>query len=176
MFIRLWDGQRKDGGVTNKYMDRNEPPSPFPLCVAIINGRCSRWCPFFHGLCITSDTPPVRHDLSQGDQTPHLISWPLRHSPCLFPASPSSCLSHWPWLCLSFSPVSARAPRVIISTRKSNVECQLPPSSLTHSHSSHSVRRTTTRSGERNPHVISKSQSLVKCITCFFRYTGDHRS
>ncbi len=113
IFIEYWDGQRKDGGVTNKYIDVNEPLSPFPLCVAIMNAQCSWRCPFFRGLYIRPDTPPVRPDLSWGDQTPHFISWPLLRSPCLFL---STLLSLPLALALPvFFSVSAGAPWVIIS-------------------------------------------------------------
>lgn len=127
--------------MTNKYIDHNELLSPFPLCVAIMNTQCSRWCPFFHRLYIRSDTLPVKPDLSWGDQTPHFISWPLLHSPCL---SLSNLLSLPLALALLvFFSVSARVLWVIISTHKSNVECQLPLSSLTHL---------------RIPHILSVGQ------------------
>lgn len=83
MEIRRGYRLRENDSVTNKYTDHNEQ-RPFPLCVDIMNSRAAAGVCSFVGSHIRSDDPPVRPDLSWGDQTPHFISWPLLHSPCLF--------------------------------------------------------------------------------------------
>lgn len=96
------------------------------------------------GLSIPSKRPhQIRHSTCNTWPVLWRSNTSLRFTVLLLPPS-----SLWTWLCFSvFFSVSAGAPWVIISTHKSNVECQLLPSSLTHSHSSHSGYRTTTRSG-----------------------------
>lgn len=113
----------------------------------------------------TSKTSPV---LGRSNTSFHFMAFapfslpPLRPPPLLYPTLVSPIGLGF----AVFFSVSARVPWVIISTHKSNVECQLLPSSLTHSHSAHSVYRTITRSGREILYVISKSWSFVKCITC----------
>lgn len=146
-----------DGGVTNKYTAHNEPPSLFsPLCVAIRIPSAAARVYSVWGSYTRSDTPPERPDLSRGDQKPHFISWPSAtppHHPHPAPLLPLLHLSSLPpaWALLVFFSFSARAPWVIISSRKYNVECQLPLSSLTRPHSANSICPTTTRSAGEIP-------------------------
>lgn len=93
-----------------------------------------------------SDTTPDRPDLSWGDQKNF--------------SSPSLFLNG---LQVFFS-ASASLPGVKSSTRKRNVECQLLLSLLVHSHSAHSICKTT-KIGERNLDVMSKLWSFVKFIS-----------
>lgn len=123
---------------------------PFPLCVDIMNSLCSWWCLFFHRLLhhirqSTSKTWPVpgRSNTSFYFMAFAPFSLPLSLSPPLVSPVGSG-------FAVFFS-VSARVPWVIISTHKSNVGCQLLPSSLTHSHSTHSVYGKITRSGRETP-------------------------
>lgn len=67
-------------------------------------------------------------------------------------------------LCSAFFSASASLPGVKSSTRRCNVECQLLLSSRVHSHSAHSICRTT-KIGERNLDVMSELWSFFKFIT-----------
>lgn len=123
---------------------------PFPLCVDIMNPLCSCWCLFFHRLLhqIRQSTSKACPVLGRSNTSFHFMasapfSLPLSLSPPL--VSPIGL-----GFAVFFS-VSARVPWVIISTHKSNVECQLLLSSLTHSHSTHSVYGTIIRSGRVIP-------------------------
>lgn len=92
-----------------------------------------------------SDTMPDRPDLSWGDQknfsSPSLILNSLQGS--------------------VFFSASASLPVVKSSTSRSNVKCQLLLSSLVHSHSAHSIFRTT-KTRERTLDVMSELWSCVK--------------
>lgn len=121
---------------------------PFLLCVDIMNSLCSWWCLFFHRFLhqirqSTSKTWPV---LGRSNTSFYFMAF----APFSLPLSPPLVSPIGLDFAVFFS-VSARVPWVIISTHKSNVGCQLLLSSLTHSHSTHSVYGTITRSGREIP-------------------------
>ena len=137
---------REDAAVTNKYTDHNELLSP----LSIIMNTAS-----IHRPHIRPDAAPARA-LTCPAEIKHLISFHCLRS--VLPGSlPPPLLPPQPFAVL-FSLFLARAPRVTISTHKSNVECQLPQSSLTHSAFCTFRLLNNNKIRERNPYVMSRKR------------------
>ncbi|CAB1456455.1 unnamed protein product [Pleuronectes platessa] len=111
--------------------------------------------PTVHRPHIRPDAAPARA-LTCPAEIKHLISFHCLRS--VLPVfSPSTSPAPQPFRSSS-SPFLARAPRVTISTRKSNVECQLPQSSLTHSAFCTFRLLNNNKIRERNPYVMGRKR------------------